>query len=31
MVGAVDRVDDINIDQSIYQDVEFYDDVSGKV
>ena len=30
MVGAVDRVDDVNIDQSIYQDAEFHDDVSGK-
>ena len=30
MAGAVDRVDDVNIDQIIYQDAALYDDVSGK-
>jgi len=30
MVGAVDRVDDIRINHKLYEDVEFYDDISGK-
>ena len=30
MIGAVDKIDEVNIDQEIYQGVEFYDDVSGK-
>ena len=30
MIGAVDRIDEVNIDNWIYDDVEFIDDVSGK-
>ena len=30
MIGSVDRIDEISIDQEMYQGVEFYDDVSGK-
>ena len=29
-VGAVDRVDDFQINHKLYSDVQFYDDVSGK-
>ena len=30
MIGAVDRIDEVHIDNRIYDNVEFIDDVSGK-
>ena len=30
MIGATDAIDEVNLDPMLYQDADFYDDVTGK-